>query len=133
MNRWMVLILVLAALSLTACDSETSTPAVQPNPTVSPLPVPGISPLSPLSPAQAAAANAAVDYLAGELGVRPGTIEVLAVQAVEWPDTSLGCPQPGMAYATVIVPGYQVLLRAGGSTYDLHSDASGSQMVICND
>ena len=37
--------------------------------------------------------------LAQRLGVPPGQIEVVEAQAVVWPDASLGCPQPGMAFA----------------------------------
>jgi hypothetical protein len=56
------------------------------------------------------------------LGVRPETLEVQSLEAVEWPDTSLGCPQPGMMYAQVITPGYRILLVAGDQVYEYHSD-----------
>jgi len=34
------------------------------------------------------------------------------VDAVTWPDTSLGCPKPGMMYPQVLVEGVLVQLRA---------------------
>jgi len=57
-------------------------------------------------------------------------ISVISVEAVDWPDTSLGCPEPGMAYAQVITPGYLIVLEAKGQTFEYHSD-EGRFMVLC--
>ena len=35
-----------------------------------------------------------------------------------WSDGALGCPQPGMYYTQALVPGWQVILRAGEQTLD---------------
>jgi len=59
-------------------------------------------------------------------------IEVVEAQAVEWRDTSLGCPQPGMMYAQVITPGYRIVLEAKGQTYEYHTDR-GQVVVLCDD
>ncbi|MDH7485450.1 MAG: hypothetical protein QHJ81_04145 [Anaerolineae bacterium] len=67
--------------------------------------------------------------LSRRLGIGIEEIEVQSVEAVEWPDTSLGCPQPGMMYAQVITPGYRILLRAGGQTYEYHSDRQ--RAILC--
>jgi len=67
--------------------------------------------------------------LAQRLGVSVEEIEVQAVEAVEWPDASLGCPQPGMMYAQVITPGYRILLQVGGKTYEYHSDRK--RVILC--
>jgi hypothetical protein len=60
--------------------------------------------------------------LASRLGYGPEQADsgILVVQATaqEWPDASLGCPQPGMMYAQVITPGYQIILEAAGRRYD---------------
>jgi len=56
------------------------------------------------------------------LGLPVNEITVLSVEAVEWPDSSLGCPQPGMSYLQVVTPGYQILLQAQGKTYSYHAD-----------
>jgi hypothetical protein len=37
-------------------------------------------------------------------------LHILAVEAVNWPDAALGCPQPDMIYAAVITPGYRVVI-----------------------
>ena len=50
--------------------------------------------------------------------------------AVVWPDGSMGCPQPGMMYTMALVPGYRVVLVAGGSQYDYHASERGS-FILC--
>ncbi len=151
-TRYMALVLLLA-LVLVACEPRPhpspeavpGTPAhptpengggpgtpAQPAPGESPLPEPGVSPLSPWpTPPADSAAAAAVAYLAVELDVSPEQVTVLSSEAVEWPDTSLGCPQPGMMYAQVITPGYRFLLQAGGKKYEVHTDQTGQSVVIC--
>ena len=92
----------------------------------------GATPEVPISPASAAQADVPVEAqavvglvmedLAGMLDVAPDDIQVLSVQARDWSDASLGCPQPGMMYAQVITPGYLVVLEADGQTYTYHTD-----------
>lgn len=66
---------------------------------------------------------------AAELGLSPDAITVESVEELDWPDASLGCPQPGMLYAQVITPGYRVIVTAGGQTYAVHLDAGGRGRV----
>lgn len=70
--------------------------------------------------------------LAQKLGLMPEAIELLSVEAVEWRDTSLGCPQPGMMYAQVITPGFRVMLAVEGRTYQYHTD-QGQVAVSCDE
>jgi hypothetical protein len=72
----------------------------------------------------------AKEDLARRLEVSVSEISVISVEAVDWPDTSLGCPEPGMAYAQVITPGYLIVLEAKGQTYEYHTDRS-DQVVFC--
>jgi len=74
----------------------------------------------------------AKEDLAKRKGIDAGKITVVAVEAVDWPDTSLGCPEPGMMYAQVITPGYKILLSYAGETYEYHSD-KGDHAVYCGD
>lgn len=57
-----------------------------------------------------------------DAGKRTGLpVEDLAVKGAwrrTWSDGSLGCPQPGMYYTQALVPGWQVLVRAGEQTLD---------------
>ncbi len=69
-------------------------------------------------------------HLANFLGITPNEIRVVESLAVSWPDTSLGCPQPGLYYAQVITPGYRFVLEASGQRYPYHTDL-GEQIILC--
>ena len=86
-----------------------------------PTPTPGAYP---------GAVMAAVRALSEQLDVPPEEITVAAWEPVDWPDTSIGCPQPGMMYAQVIVPGYVVFLEARGETFRVHTDQAGQRVCI---
>jgi hypothetical protein len=64
----------------------------------------------------------AKEDLARRLEISVSEISLISVEAVDWPDTSLGCPQPGMMYAQVITPGFRVILAAKDRTYEYHTD-----------
>ncbi len=67
------------------------------------------------------AVGQAKDDLSKRLAISPDMISLLEVSSVVWPDGSLGCPQPGMAYIQVQVDGLLIRLSAGGKTYEYHS------------
>ena len=71
---------------------------------------------------------AAVDDLAGRLGIEPDEVTVVDARAVTWPDGSLGCPEPGMMYTQVLVDGTLVVLEAGGRRYEYHG---GDPLFLC--
>lgn len=64
----------------------------------------------------------AIDRMARVLEVPRAEIEVVSVEGVDWPDTSLGAPRPGYMYAQVITPGLKVILRHGDKRYEYHTD-----------
>jgi hypothetical protein len=66
--------------------------------------------------------------LAAELGSDVATIRIVSVEEVEWPDSSLGHPQPGMMYMQVITPGYRVVFEYAGRQAVYHTDR-GQQAV----
>lgn len=70
------------------------------------------------------------EALADWLGTSTEKIEVIKVEQVEWPDTSLGCPEPGMVYAQVIVPGCRVVMRVDDEVYEYH--LGGRLGVLCD-
>lgn len=72
----------------------------------------------------------AKDDLATRLGVQPDEIEVAKVTNVNWPDSSLGNPQPGLLYSQMVTPGYDILLQAGDQTYVYHSNTRDT-VVYC--
>lgn len=63
-------------------------------------------------------------------GQDPARVRLARVEAVEWPDTSLGCPEAGKFYAQVITPGYKIVVRAGETDYEYHTDRAGN-FVLC--
>lgn len=60
--------------------------------------------------------------LAQKLGPRATAPVVVAVTPVDWPDASLGCPEPGKVYAAVVTPGYRIELECAGRRYRYHAD-----------
>jgi hypothetical protein len=77
--------------------------------------------------------NAALDAASAYLRVDPEDLMLVMFAQRDWPDSSIGCPQPGMAYSQIITPGYIVTV----DTYDMvtevqvHSDADGQHTAIC--
>ena len=105
----------------------TAPPTATTAPTSAPRPAaPTPRPLTELDQAvQAAQAD-----LAGRLGVSAQAVQVAEAAEVEWPNLAMGCPEPGMMYGQVIVPGFRVVLQAGGQLYQYHGDRKGT-MKLC--
>ena len=70
--------------------------------------------------------------LARRLGLAPEVMRVASVEAAEWPDASLGCPQPGEMYAQVVTPGFRIVLEARGERYEYHTDRE-QATVLCEE
>lgn len=75
-------------------------------------------------PAMQPLVQIALEDLAARLGIPTGQIEVLEAEGVVWGDTSMGCPQPDMAYLQVPQDGSRILLSAAGQVYSYHSGGS---------
>lgn len=71
------------------------------------------------------------DDLARRALVKPEAIKVVSATEQQWPDGSLGCPQPGQMYTQMLVAGYRVVLQAGTESYDYHSDQRGN-FIVCS-
>ncbi|MBI4267496.1 MAG: hypothetical protein HY662_01780, partial [Chloroflexi bacterium] len=88
--------------------SPASTPSTRtPAPTSKPATTSTPSTVS-LTAEQQQAVDLSAANLATKLSVDRSKISLVKIEAVSWPDTSLGVPEPGKAYAQVIVPGYKV-------------------------
>ena len=67
-----------------------------------------------------------------QTGRDPSSIDVLLAEPVDWPDTSLGCAQPGIAYAQVVTPGWLIELEAADVRLTYHSEAeSAGRVILC--
>jgi hypothetical protein len=49
-----------------------------------------------------------------------------------FPDSSLGCPQPGQMYSQVLTSGVQFLLEYKGVSYDYRVSSDGRLIVLCS-
>ena len=90
-------------------------------PSASTRPIVDIAP-SILDPVVADAASRA--------GVTPDQVVVVSAETKTYPDGSLGCPQPGMAYTQMIVDGWKIVAEANGVSYDYRG--SGTNFLLCS-
>jgi len=68
--------------------------------------------------------------LARRLEIAPDEIEVQHIEKEEWPDTSLGCAEPGLSRYPVAIPGYRIILTTKGREYVYHTNRE-SGVVYC--
>jgi len=71
--------------------------------------------------------------LAKRLGVDVDSIEVVQAQAVMWPNSGLGCPEPETMYMDVLTPGVLIRLRTGGKVYQYHAGRSSAPFLCENE
>lgn len=70
------------------------------------------------------------DAVVGTLGLTgDATITVVELEAVDWPDSALGCPVEGEFYAQVITPGYRIVVEVDGDRTELHTDLAGNAVT----
>jgi hypothetical protein len=149
------MVTLLVTLSLAACATAGS-------PAPSPLAQPGTSPLaepasdatvtpraseepttvpseSPLEEAAVTPESAELDagalvrqILAQQLQLDLDQIEIVSVEAVEWPDACLGVYTADMMCAQVITPGYRVILAVNGEQYEYHTNLDGSSVQLAS-
>ncbi|MBN2389462.1 MAG: hypothetical protein JXR84_01980 [Anaerolineae bacterium] len=128
--------LAITTVLLVACSRPTADSGGRP--TISPLPTAPVSPISPL-PAPPLESEAAGDELsalrvqvAEQAGLPAAALTLVSAEEVTWPDTSLGCPQPGMVYAQVLTPGWRMVFAdAEGREYNIHTTENYQRFVIC--
>ena len=60
-------------------------------------------------------------------GVDLEKISTESIDKTNFADASLGVPEPGMEYPALVTPGYIIILKADGETYEYH--ASGERVV----
>ena len=64
------------------------------------------------------------EELSQRLSIAISQISLVEAREVVWPDSSLGCPQPGMKYQQVPEDGALIVLQAQGSVYEYHIGGS---------
>ncbi len=68
----------------------------------------------------------AIADAAQHAGVDPSAVTVVSAEATTWNSGALGCPEPGKVYTQALVPGYKIVLEAGGKNLDYHASETGS-------
>jgi hypothetical protein len=81
---------------------------------------------------QLQATEAARKDLTARLGIQPEQIDLQSAELTEWPDACLGVAQPDVACAEVITSGFKIILAAGGTEYEYHTDGFGSQALLAS-
>lgn len=82
--------------------------------------------------AEAEAVRLATRTLSEHLDVDEQSVKLDDVVAVDWPDSSLGCPEPGRSYAPIILSGYRVTLAVNDDERTHRVHVVGTQAVVCD-
>jgi hypothetical protein len=91
---------------------------------------PRVVPSAAGTPVASGVAATLIAAIAEDLGVPSETVKVISMEPRNWPDSSLGCPQPDMLYAQVVTPGYLVVVDVSGERIEYHTDERGT-VVRC--
>ena len=85
--------------------------------------------------AEAEAVRLATRTLGEHLGIDEQSVTLEEVVAVDWRDSSLGCPEPGRTYAQVVMSGYRVTLAVDAVDADEPTyhrvHVAGTRAVVC--
>ena len=140
--RWISLV-ILSTLVLIGCSQEKDVEPMEPL-----APTSQKIPSTPLSNSPTQVDDPAMDLstplpddletliekakadLAQQLSIAESTTKLVTAIKATWPDSSLGCPQPGIAYSQVLTDGFLIRLEADGNVYEYHTDAN-EQVFFC--
>lgn len=75
----------------------------------------------PLDPVAQSMVELSARDAAKRLNVPETEIHLTSLVAVEWPDSSVGCPRPEADYEETPMPGYRMVFRAGEETLIYHT------------
>jgi hypothetical protein len=142
MARWSWSLSAIAALAMSCGGSGSNGGASTPTPPIDDAgtgadaatsDVPPEPPEPPLPPGAAPLVERARRNLQQRMALGdPSEVHLVSVEAKEWNDASLDCPDPEMSYAQVVTPGFVIFLEAAGRTFEYHSDGNYS-IILCRD
>jgi hypothetical protein len=140
MKAQRIIFVFLTAFVLGGCYPTQQLPSTHPflsttmeNNTQTPLDLPtqgNYSQMTPYAPELQGLIVKAKEDLAKRLSITAPEINVAEAAEVIWPDSSLGCPQEGMAYAQVLTPGFLILLEYNYAKYEYHA-GKGLGVIYC--
>lgn len=93
----------------------------------------GLAGAQPETDPETTAVRLATETLREQLEIDVEAITIDEVTAVDWPNASLGCPEPGRTYAPVVLSGFRVTLAVGdGDTRRTHRvHVAGTRALVC--
>jgi hypothetical protein len=125
-----VMLTALLATALAGCQGADETAPTGPADEVrAPAVAPPAGEIAMDLESQLAASRA---DLGERLGLPEEKLELLEARQVTWADSSLGCPQPGMAYLQVLTPGVLIRLAVEGREYRYHGGTRGAPSLCLN-
>lgn len=107
-------------------STAAATP-LQETPMMNQVPLP-----TPLDASVQQMVTQAREDLAVQLSIDPARVELIDVSSVTWPDSSLGCPRPGMAYTQVTVDGILIRFQVAGQSYEYHGGGGRAPFLCTN-
>jgi len=110
--------------SARATDGVKAAPTAGPSTPVEPATEINMTTTLKIEPGTQSLIDVAIADLMKRLSVTQDAIEVVSAQSVVWPDSSLGCPQPGMAYLQVPEDGALIVLQVNEINYEYHNGGS---------
>ena len=135
------LVVIIGIVLVTGCQPAAASSEAATAPIPSTLPIPtgngssteGVDMSTPSinsDPKAERMIQLARESLAKQFYISEDEIRLATVKSVLWPDASLGCPEPGVIYAQVVTPGFQILFKANGKSFTYHTDET-EQVVLC--
>ncbi len=120
-------ILIGLSLTLAACTAQATTPGTvlsTPTEDATPQATPTHIPVD-LTPAQ----RAAIARVVQSLGIPAQEASIASTQVVTWPNGCMGVTRIGVMCTLNQVPGFRILVEAGGKQYEVHTNQDGSIVV----
>lgn len=68
--------------------------------------------------------------LASRLQIEADIVTLIKAAEMEWVNSALGCPRPGVFYPTGRIPGFQIWLDVQGTQYIYNTDLNGT-LILC--
>ncbi len=133
--KTLIIGIILSLFVLSACTTRTPQPVpatASPQPTNVDNPTGSLDTmLSSDDPAwvgpdetQSKAADIVRNLLAAQLKVEASSLQLVAVEPIDWADACLGEAQEGEMCAQVTTPGFRITFTSGDQNYTFHTDLS---------
>jgi len=116
--------LFILTLLMTSCAPPTPAGDDQPSIIIE-QPTQGTSDMTP-------AQIAALTYLSRTLNLSADQITLISTEAVMWPDGCLGVQRMGMMCTEAVVDGFKMIFEADGKEYEVHTNETGSSVVLAS-